>query len=125
MNYYLNAIRKYCDCKGRASRKEYWMFVLINFLISLVFALLDAVVQHTTSIKLNVLSLLYGIAILCPALGLSIRRLHDVGRSGRWLLLIFVPFVGSIVLLVFSLMDSQSGANEYGPNPKELPAAGA
>jgi uncharacterized membrane protein YhaH (DUF805 family) len=63
---------------------------------------------------------LFYLAILLPGLGVSIRRLHDTGRSGWWLLIGLVPFVGGITLLVFTCLDSAPGANAYGPNPKEV-----
>ena len=113
MNYYLDCIKsKYFCFEGRARRKEYWMFTLVNFVITLVLGFID---QKFTK---GILQLIYGLAVLLPALGVSVRRLHDIGKSGWWWLIVLIPFVGAIVMLVFMLIDSQPGANKYGPNPK-------
>lgn len=141
MNYYLDVLRKYAVFGGRARRREYWFFALFNLIASAVLGLLDnllgtpmipladfalplgmtgpgsaAVPEDVFTIGL--LSLLYGLAVFIPGLAVTVRRLHDVGRSGWWLLLAFVPVVGGIVLFVFTLIDSQPGENRYGPNPK-------
>ena len=113
MNYYLDCIKsKYCCFAGRARRKEYWMFALVNFVITLILGVID---QMATG---GILQLVYGLAILLPGLGVSVRRLHDIGKSGWWLLLGLIPIVGPIVLLVFVCLDGKPGTNEYGPNPK-------
>ena len=115
MNYYLDCLKtKYVCFSGRARRKEYWMFTLVNIVISLILCVID--MQMNT----NVLQMVYGLAVLLPALGVSVRRLHDIGKSGWWLLLAFLPIVGPIVLLVFVCLDSKPGENKYGPNPKGL-----
>ncbi|MBD0708704.1 MULTISPECIES: DUF805 domain-containing protein [unclassified Streptomyces] len=116
MNWYLEAFKKYAVFSGRARRKEFWMFGLFNFLVSLVLVIIDNVVGYP------VLTPLYGLASLLPSLGLSIRRLHDTGRSGWWILFSLVPLVGAIVLFVFSVLDGDQQENQYGPNPKQ-PAA--
>jgi uncharacterized membrane protein YhaH (DUF805 family) len=67
---------------------------------------------------------LYNLAVIIPALAVSVRRLHDTGRSGWWLLVGVVPLIGCFILLVFTLQDSDPGDNEYGPNPKESYAFG-
>ena len=93
-NYYLDPITKhYFDFDGVAERKPFWMFVLINFLISLALTIVLAVVH------LRQLSGLYSLAILLPALGLAVRRLHDIGKSGWWVLVGFVPILGWIYLI--------------------------
>ncbi len=81
------------------------------YLIAIVVGIVDGVTG------LGVLSPLYSLALLIPSIAVAIRRLHDVGKSGWWLLLGFVPLVG-LVLLYFMVQDSQPGGNEYGPNPK-------
>lgn len=66
----------------------------------------------------GILGTLYSFAILIPAIAVSIRRLHDTGRSGWWFLICFIPLIGTIVLFVFMVLDSEPGENQYGPNPK-------
>jgi uncharacterized membrane protein YhaH (DUF805 family) len=128
MNWYMEVLRKYADFSGRARRTEYWMFTLFNFLVYIVLMVLLAAAVFLTgqssgnggAIFLIVVPLwLYALATLIPGLAVSVRRLHDTGRSGWWMLLAFVPF-GGIVILVFHCMDSQPGPNLYGPNPKGI-----
>lgn len=111
MNWFIEALKKYAVFTGRSRRKEYWFFVLFSILIAIVVGIVDGVTG------LGVLSPLYSLALLIPSIAVAIRRLHDVGKSGWWLLLGFVPLVG-LVLLYFMVQDSQPGGNEYGPNPK-------
>jgi uncharacterized membrane protein YhaH (DUF805 family) len=119
MDWYLEVLKKYAVFSGRARRKEYWMFTLFNVLISIVLAIVDRVLGFGENGGTGPLGALYSLAVLIPSLAVSVRRLHDTGRSGWWLLLGLVPCVGFIVLLIFMVQDSQPGANEYGPNPKE------
>jgi uncharacterized membrane protein YhaH (DUF805 family) len=112
MNWYIKVLKQYVDFSGRAQRMEYWMFVLINFLIAVGLSIIDAV------IGLGFLSPLYLLAVFLPSIAVGVRRLHDTGRSGWWLLMALLPLIGAIVLIIFFIQDSQPGANEYGPNPK-------
>jgi uncharacterized membrane protein YhaH (DUF805 family) len=112
MNYYIDVLKKYAVFDGRARRKEYWMFVLINVIISIVLAIVDRAIG--TSLIVDI----YGLAVLCPSLAVGIRRLHDTGRSGWWLLSALIPFIGAILIIIFEALDSQPGQNQYGPNPK-------
>lgn len=114
--YYKNAVTgKYFQFDGRATRSEYWYFVLFNFLISIVLSIVASIAGG--KVGQNVLSSIYSVLVFIPSIAVSFRRLHDTGRSGWWLLLSFVPVVGWIVLLVFMVMDSTPD-NKYGPNPK-------
>lgn len=124
MNWYLDVIKKYAVFSGRARRKEYWMFVLINFVIIMV---LEGLFIFPTLMSGSgefptfgyILVMLYALAIFLPALGVMVRRLHDVGKSGWWYFIALIPFIGGIWLLVLLIGDSQPGTNKYGPNPKE------
>ncbi len=113
MNWYLDVLKKYATFGGRARRKEYWMFFLFNLIIAVVLAVVDAVMGSA-----GVIGLLYSLAVLLPGLAVTVRRLHDTGRSGWWVLIAFLPIIGAIVLLVFMVLDSYPSNNEYGPNPK-------
>jgi len=115
MEWYLSVLKKYAVFDGRARRKEYWMFFLCNLGIAVVLNIIDAVLGT------GVLGLLYSLAILCPGVGVTIRRLHDTGRSGWWALIALVPLVG-LVLLYFMAIEGDKGANAYGPDPKGMPA---
>jgi uncharacterized membrane protein YhaH (DUF805 family) len=113
MEWYLAVLKKYADFSGRARRREYWMFVLVNLVISCVLAGLAYV-----SSAFNVLSWIYTVAVLVPSFAVGTRRLHDTGRSGWWWLIGLIPLIGAIILIVFFCQDSAPGDNQYGPNPK-------
>lgn len=118
MNWYVQVLKKYAVFDGRARRKELWMFVLVNFIVGMVLWALFAL----TGWFGTVISYLYSLAVLVPSLAVGARRLHDTGRTGWWLLIDLVPIVGQIVLIYFFVLDSQPGANQYGPNPKGVSA---
>lgn len=121
MNWYMEVLRKYFVFNGRARRKEYWMFYLFNLLISIGLLIVDNLIgTFSAESGFGLLSTIYGLAVLIPGLAVCVRRLHDTGRSGWWILIALVPFVGPIVLLVFMVLDSEAGTNAYGPNPKAV-----
>ena|SRR5579862_1566690 len=122
MNWYLTVLKKYAVFDGRARRKEYWFFQLMNTLVIVVLVVVGGVAPGMSFSPSRLLIVLYLCAVLLPSLGVTVRRLHDIGRSGWWIFISFVPFVGGIILLVFTFMDSQPNANQYGPNPKEAVA---
>lgn len=113
MNWYLDVLKKYAVCNGRARRKEYWMFVLFNAIITFILGFMEGIIGGP-----GIVANIYALAVLFPSLAVSVRRLHDTGRSGWWLLISLVPLVGAIVLLVFMVQDSNPEENQYGPNPK-------
>ncbi|PNW27048.1 DUF805 domain-containing protein [Formosa algae] len=118
MNWYLKVIKEhYADFKGRARRQEYWMFVLINTAISWSLAILDYFVGSGI---FSAISGLYSLAVFIPGLAVSVRRLHDIGKSGWFLLLIFLPIIGWIWLIVLMATDSEHGPNAWGDNPKGM-----
>ena len=113
MNWYLDAIRfKYADFTGRAHREEFWMFPLFNILATLAVTLVAFVLHF------RLLSSVYALAIIAPHLAVSARRLHDIRRSGWWLLLALIPVLGAIVLFVFFATEGDAGGNDYGPDPR-------
>lgn len=113
MQWYLKVLQNYVGFQGRARRQEYWMFILFNIIISIVLS----IVEKAAGID-PFLTGLYSLAILLPSLAVGIRRLHDIGKSGWWILIGLIPFIGSIILIVFACLDSQPNDNQYGPNPK-------
>ena len=122
MNWFLVAVKqKYADFTGRATRSEYWYFVLFYLLLSAGLMFVDALLGWFNSeLGIGVLSGIYTLALMIPSLSVTVRRLHDTGRSAWWLLLGLVPIIGGIVLLVFFVQDSRDGVNGYGPNPKAV-----
>lgn len=119
MNYYLMPWKKYVTFSGRAQRAEYWTFSLVNFVILLIVA---GIGEGANSKIATAIAGLIMLAILLPSLAVTVRRLHDTGRKGWWILINLIPYVGAIVMLVFTLFDSQPGDNKYGPNPKGVTA---
>jgi len=116
MNYYFDVLKKYAVFEGRARRKEYWMFVLFNFLVSFALGIVSFIIGD----NIGVIGMLYCVAVFIPSLAVAVRRLHDTNHSGWWLLINLIPFIGLIIFLVFAFTDSQAGENQYGSNPKEV-----
>lgn len=119
MNWYIKVLKNFTDFQGRARRKEYWMFALIHFIIMIILVSIDMFLGLGGGAQgYGILSGLYSLILLIPSLAVAVRRLHDTGKSGWWILIGFVPAIGAIVLLIFMLLDSQSGSNKWGNNPK-------
>jgi uncharacterized membrane protein YhaH (DUF805 family) len=119
LSWYLEALKKYAVFSGRSRRMEYWYFVLFNIIVSIVLGVIDGLLGTSGSYAgAGLLSGIYGLAVLIPSLAVTVRRLHDIDRSGWWILIALVPLIGVIVLLVFALLEGTPGDNQYGPNPK-------
>ena len=110
MNWFKKVVfENYANFDGRARRSEYWYFILFNT----IFALITATV-------IPELYLVYVIAIILPSLAVAVRRLHDIGKSGVWLFISFVPIIGGVWLLVLLATEGDSEYNEFGSDPKEI-----
>jgi uncharacterized membrane protein YhaH (DUF805 family) len=119
MDYYLKVLKNYAVFKGRARRKEYWLFVLFNVLAVLLLSLVDNILgTYDEKSKAGLIGSIYSLAVIIPSIAVSIRRLHDTDKSGWWLLLHLIPLFGSLVLLIFFISDTQIGTNRFGVNPK-------
>lgn len=120
----------YANFQGRTPRSGYWWVILFLVLSSFVLWFVDLQLfaglwpQEALDQGTGPLSILFILAITVPNLALGVRRLHDTSRSGWWILLGFIPIVGTIVLFVFYVLDSSPGDNQYGPNPKGVDASG-
>ena len=115
MNWFIQALKKYAVFDGRAQRKEYWMFFLFNMIFSFVIGLVLGVIETTLGIGTALsdpASIVYSLVMLVPSFAVGVRRMHDIGRSGWWILF-------PLVNLVFLCLDSEPGENKYGPNPKD------
>tara|TARA_B110000503_G_C6938773_1_gene325968 strand:+ start:127 stop:516 length:390 start_codon:yes stop_codon:yes gene_type:complete len=127
MDKFTGPIRKYAVWKGRATRYEYWYFSLFVVVITIALTIADlisgTILLEADSGDVGLLSTLFSLFVFLPQLAVTIRRLHDTGRSGWWFWIILIPLIGAIVLLVFTCLDSQEDSNEYGPNPKGVDAA--
>lgn len=110
--YFLDVFKNhYVDFKGRATRKQYWLYVLFMFIAFLILAAVLSFFGKTGQIIFNLCQL----AIFLPSLAILARRLHDTNKSAWWLLLDLVPFIGGLVLFVFALLPSNEGENRFGP----------
>lgn len=116
MNWYLGVLQNYAGFDGRARRKEFWMFVLVNIIVSVVLSVVD----NALGLKMGasgILGSIYSLAIFIPSIAVQARRLHDTGRSGWWQLIVFT-IIGIPVLIYWYASDGEPGSNQYGPNPK-------
>jgi len=131
MEWYLKVVRdNYANFKGRARRKEFWMFILFNLIFSIVVMIADNIVGTTfkigggyyssVSMPYGWLYLIYSLAIIIPGIAVSVRRLHDLGKSGGWIFIVLIPFIGAIWLLVLFVTEGQPNANTYGVSPKSV-----
>jgi uncharacterized membrane protein YhaH (DUF805 family) len=112
MQWYIKVLKNYVNFTGRARRQEYWMFTLFSVIISLVLSFVESMVGAP-----GILTMIYSLAVLLPSLGVVVRRLHDIGKSGWWFLISFIPLIGAIWLIVLLCQDSKED-NQYGVNPK-------
>jgi len=123
MNWFIAVLKKYATFSGRAQRAEYWFFVLFYILIFIGLTIIDSVTGTLNPLYgFGLLGGLFALSMLIPSIAVGVRRLHDTGRSGWWMLLALVPLIGGIILLVFFCLDSQPGDNAHGPNPKAVAA---
>ena len=114
IEWYLKVVRdNYANFDGRARRSEYWYFALANFLVGFILGIIGGFVPVVMYI-----SYLYSLAVLLPGIAVAIRRLHDIGKSGWYLLVVLIPIAGAIWLIVLLATEGTTGPNEYGPDPK-------
>lgn len=110
MKWYLKVLKQYAVFSGRARRKEYWMFVLFSFIITIILVIMEGTNQSSNG---GSIANIYELATLIPSIAVAVRRMHDVGKSG-WFILI------PIYNLVLLLTEGDKGSNDYGPDPKEI-----
>ncbi len=120
MKWFLEALTaKYATFDGRARRKEYWYFVLFYCLALVALVIVDGITGTLDEeAGAGLLGGLFVLVTFIPTLAVTVRRLHDTNRRGWWILINIIPIIGGIVLLIFTVQDSQPGANRFGPNPK-------
>lgn len=124
MDWYLKVLKNYAVFEGRAQRAEYWFFFLFNMIASIICLVIDGLLgTYDAQSGMGVLYAVYTLAVLVPSIAVAVRRLHDIGKSGWWILIGLIPLIGPIVLLIFFVLDSQAGENAYGPNPKGVASA--
>jgi len=121
MYWYLKALRQYSDFGGRARRKEYWMFTLFNIIFSIIAMIIDNAAGSTIGDEFDngVLQLIYGLALFIPSLAVTVRRLHDIGKSSKMLLVLIIPLIGVIWFLILLTRDGDPYENDFGQDPKD------
>lgn len=102
-------LKNYVNFEGRATRAEFWWFFLFNFLVSFILGLMGK--------PGTILSSIWSLAILLPQLGLGVRRLHDIGKSGWYWLIALIPIVGWIIVIIWFAKEGDPNQNQYGPVP--------
>lgn len=111
-------LEKYADFTGRASRPEYWWFYLFTIIVVLVARMIDSLIgSNFGGSGYGLLSVIAGLGLIVPSLAVGARRLHDTNRSGWWLLIGLIPFLGAIVLIIFFVSEGTKGDNQYGGPP--------
>lgn len=124
MYWYMKVLRNYVGFSGRARRREYWMFALVNVLVVIGLMLVDMVIgAFDPVLGIGLLSGIYSLAVLIPGIAVSVRRLHDRDMSGWWLLIALIPLIGGLVLLVLFVLEGTQGENRFGPDPTLEPDA--
>ena len=121
MKWYLKVLKQYADFKGRARRKEYWMFVLFNSIFSLVAMMIDLFFLEVLRIRTyGLIQLTYLLIVLIPGIAVTVRRLHDIGKSGWMFFIPLIPIVGPVWMILLMATEGVPGENQYGKNPKEV-----
>ena len=122
MEWYLKVMRdNYANFNGRARRKEYWMFTLFTLLFALLVGIVIGIlsaVGETAVIIAGILAVVWYFAHLVPGLAVTVRRLHDTGKSGWFYLFALIPYIGSLIIFIFTVIEGDKGDNKYGPDPK-------
>jgi uncharacterized membrane protein YhaH (DUF805 family) len=118
MNWFLYSLRNYAKFEGRASRPEYWYFLLMQSLVFCILAVIDGLLgKFSISTGMGLFSGIYAVAVAIPTFAVGARRLHDTGRSGWWQLINAVPYIGWIILFILFALRGQSESNRFGDVP--------
>lgn len=121
MKWFIKCLKKYADFSGRTSRTEYWRFV--SFVVIFMFVLFVLAVPTENDPNPNpifaILLAVFSFALIIPSLAFAVRRLHDIGKSGWYILIGIIPIVGSIIQLVWACTDSEHRTNEWGQDPSK------
>jgi len=116
MDQYLAVLSKYAVFSGRAGRREYWMFLLFNLIFTIAARFVDMTSgSDIVLLGMRPISMVYGLAVALPSFAVAVRRLHDIGYAGWWMLLVVVPFIGPVALVVMFCLAGDPGENKYGP----------
>ncbi|KQR18411.1 MULTISPECIES: DUF805 domain-containing protein [Xanthomonas] len=128
MEWMLLPLKRYADFEGRSRRKEYWMFMLLQVIVLVVLGIMFGIAAAVMGGEngpgplawvVGAIMAIFVLALIVPSIAVTVRRLHDQGKSGWFYLISFVPYVGGFVVLVFMCLDGTPGPNQYGESPKQ------
>lgn len=111
MESYISMWKRYAQFTGRTSRKDYWIAIIINWIIA---GILQALTQGTELFIFVLIEFVYSVAIIIPTISIAVRRMHDIDKNGCWVLVVLIPFIGWVWFVVLSLIKGTAGENEYG-----------
>lgn len=114
MKDFFYVLENWKDFSGRARRREYWMYMLFLSICSIIIGIIGSIAGIPT-----ILSFIFTLVTILPSIAVNVRRMHDIGKSGYWLFICFIPLIGSLWFLFLAVQDGQPGTNQYGANPKE------
>ena len=114
IDWFVKSLKNYANFSGRARRKEYWFFILVQFGVILIASVIDSIIFK----KPSVLYMLTALALFIPSLAVSVRRLHDIGKSGWWYLICLIPLIGAILLIVWFATETKPETNQWGQPAK-------
>jgi uncharacterized membrane protein YhaH (DUF805 family) len=120
LDWMLMPLRRYADFSGRSRRKEYWMFILGVIIAAVVLSIIEGVLGLSGMVGgvYGPLTLILILGVLVPSIACQVRRFHDQDKSGWFVLLSFIPFIGGLIVLVFMCLEGTRGDNRFGPDPK-------
>ena len=127
MEWMLMPLKRYADFSGRSRRKEYWMFVLGVFIAAIVLSIVEGILGLSGMVGgvYGPLTTILLLGVIIPSIAVQVRRFHDQDKSGWFVLLALIPFIGGLAVLVFMLLEGTRGPNRFGPDPKDPAAAEA
>ena len=115
MDFFIDAYRHYADFNGRANREKYWMFYLFYIIFYVGLLVIDRFLGTG-----GLLGGLFALGSFVPSIAIGARRLHDIGKSGWWQLLVLIPLIGAIILLIWFVLKGTDGDNQFGPDPLNI-----
>jgi uncharacterized membrane protein YhaH (DUF805 family) len=121
MKYYLLAFKNYFSFSGRSNRSEYWYFILFHIIFAIAALVLDFAISFNNGNPIAYVYIFYILVSFIPALAVTVRRLHDIDKSGWWMFVSFIPIVGSVWMIVLMASEGTIGHNKYGPDPNGNP----
>ena len=117
INHISEVFKKYAVFSGRATRAEYWYFMLFNLIVITLLEVASFFIEDKYLI-LSIISVAYSLVVIIPSIAVFVRRMHDIGKSGWWWFICLIPVIGVIWFIILLVTDSEPGENKYGPNPK-------